>query len=66
MPWAFIQRIGIRKRKLTTTRSTLMRHDLSYRGRLRSSNARAKKIAQLRFRSCESHHSNVVTSFAFQ
>src|SRR6266516_1107980 len=39
MPWAFIQRIAIRKRKLTTTRSTLMRHSLSYRGWLRSSNA---------------------------
>ena len=39
MPWAFIQRIGIRKRKLTTTRSTLMRHTFSYRGRLKSSNA---------------------------
>jgi len=39
MPWAFRQRIAIRKRKLTTTRSTLMRHSLSYRGRLRSSNA---------------------------
>jgi hypothetical protein len=39
MPWAFIQRIAIGKRKLTTTRSTLMRHSLSYRGRLRSSNA---------------------------
>src|SRR5436309_7841425 len=38
MPWAFRQRIAIRKRKLTTTRSTLMRHILSYRGRLRSSN----------------------------
>ena len=39
MPWAFRQRIAIRKRKLTTTRSTLMRHSLSYRDRLRSSNA---------------------------
>jgi hypothetical protein len=39
MPWAFIQRIGIRKRKLTTTRSTLMRHSLWYCGRLESSNA---------------------------
>jgi hypothetical protein len=39
MPRAFIQRIGIRKRKLTTTRSTLMRHTLSYRCRLDSSNA---------------------------
>jgi hypothetical protein len=39
MPWAFRQRIAIRKRKLTTTRSTLMRHSLSYLGRLRSSNA---------------------------
>src|SRR5438046_9105809 len=39
MPWAFRQRIAIRKRKLTTTRSTLMRHILSYRGWLRSSNA---------------------------
>src|SRR5207244_10418552 len=39
MPRAFIQRIGIRKRKLTTTRSTFMRHSLSYRCRLRSSNA---------------------------
>src|SRR5204862_5314721 len=37
MPWAFIQRIAIRKRKLTTTRSTFMRHSFSYRGRLRSS-----------------------------
>src|SRR5439155_26043273 len=40
MPWAFRQRIAIRKRKLTTTRSTLMRHSLWYRGRLRSSNAK--------------------------
>jgi hypothetical protein len=39
MPRAFIQRIVIRKRKLTITRSTLMRHTLSYRGRLESSNA---------------------------
>jgi len=39
MPWAFIQRIGIRKRKLTTTRSTFMRHSLSYGCRLKSSNA---------------------------
>ena len=39
MPRAFIQRIAIRKRKLTITRSTLMRHSFSYRGRLRSSNA---------------------------
>jgi hypothetical protein len=39
MPRAFIQRIRVRKRKLTTTRSTLMRHALSYRGRLESSNA---------------------------
>src|SRR5882724_6970519 len=31
MPWAFIQRIAIRKRKLTTTRITLMCHSLSYR-----------------------------------
>jgi hypothetical protein len=38
MPWAFRQRIAIRKRKLTTTRSTLMRHSLSYRDRLKSSN----------------------------
>jgi hypothetical protein len=38
MPWAFRQRIAIRKRKLTTTRSTLMRHNLSYRDRLKSSN----------------------------
>src|SRR4029077_3991118 len=29
MPWAFVQRIAIRKRKLTTTRSTFMRHSLS-------------------------------------
>src|SRR5206468_7803738 len=39
MPWAFRQRIAIRKRKLTTTRSTLMRHTLSYRGWPESSNA---------------------------
>jgi hypothetical protein len=39
MPWAFRQRIAIRKRKLTTTRSTLMRHSLWYRDRLKSSNA---------------------------
>ena len=39
MPWALIQGIAIRKRKLTTTRSTLMRHILSYPGRLKSSNA---------------------------
>ena len=39
MPWAFIQRITVGKRKLTTTRSTLMRHSLSYGGRLESSNA---------------------------
>src|SRR5206468_4126003 len=39
MPWAFRQRIAVRKRKLTTTRSTLMRHSLSYRGSLKSSNA---------------------------
>jgi hypothetical protein len=38
MPRAFRQRIAIRKRKLTTTRSTLMRHSLSYRDWLRSSN----------------------------
>jgi hypothetical protein len=39
MPRAFRQRIGIRKRKLTTRRITLMRHSLSYRDRLQSSNA---------------------------
>ena len=39
MPRAFIQRIGIRKRKLTTTRSTFMRHSLSYGCQLKSSNA---------------------------
>jgi len=39
MPWAFRQRIAIRKRKLTNTRSTLMRHSLSYGSRLKSSNA---------------------------
>src|SRR5438132_4488100 len=39
VPWAFWQRIAVRKRKLATPRSTLMRHILSYRGRLRSSNA---------------------------
>jgi hypothetical protein len=39
MPWAFIQRITVRKRKFTTTRSTLMRHRLSYGGQLESSNA---------------------------
>ena len=39
MPRAFRQRITIRKRKLTTTRSTLMRHILSYRDWLTSSNA---------------------------
>jgi hypothetical protein len=44
MPWAFRQRIVIRKRKLTTRRSTLMRHTLSYRGQLKSSNA---KVAPL-------------------
>ena len=38
MPRAFIQRVGIRKRKLTTTRSTFMRHSLSYRCRSKSSN----------------------------
>jgi hypothetical protein len=39
MPWAFRQRIAIRKRKLTTTGSTLMRHSFSYRDWLKSSNA---------------------------
>src|SRR6266487_4291327 len=39
MPWAFRQRIAVRKRKLTTTRITFMRHTLSYRGRLTSSNS---------------------------
>jgi hypothetical protein len=39
MPRAFRQRIGIGKRKLTTRRSTLMRHSLWYRVRLTSSNA---------------------------
>src|SRR6266480_5044115 len=46
MPWAFIQRIAIRKRKLTTTRSTLMRHSFSYRGRLRSSNTEVAMSAR--------------------
>src|SRR5436305_1451562 len=45
MPWAFRQRIAVRKRKLTTSRSTLMRHSLSYRGRLRSSNAEVARRA---------------------
>ena len=40
MPRAFRQRIGIRKRKPTTRRITLMRHNLSYGGRLKSSNAK--------------------------
>jgi hypothetical protein len=39
MPWAFRQRIAIRKRKPTTGRSTLMCHTLSYRDWLKSSNA---------------------------
>jgi len=39
MPWAFIQRIAIRKRKLTIRGSTLMRHSLWYGDRLKSSNA---------------------------
>jgi hypothetical protein len=39
MPWAFRQRIRIRERKPTTRRSTLMCHTLSYRDRLKSSNA---------------------------
>jgi hypothetical protein len=39
MPRTFRQRIAIRKRKLTTSRSTLMRHSLSYRDWLKSSNA---------------------------
>src|SRR5205814_8079710 len=46
MPWAFRQRIAIRKRKLTTTRSTLMRHILSYRGQLRSSNAGLRSLGR--------------------
>src|SRR5207247_8103868 len=37
MPRAFIQRIGIRKRKLTTTRITFMRHSFSYRCQPKSS-----------------------------
>src|SRR6266705_330938 len=45
MTWAFRQRIAIRKRKLTTTRSTLMRHSLSYRDRLRSSNTVAAAVS---------------------
>jgi hypothetical protein len=45
MPRAFRQRIAIRKRKLTTTRSTLMRHNLSYRDRLTSSNAEVATCA---------------------
>ena len=44
MPRAFIQRIGIRKRKLTTTRSTLMRHTLSYGCQLKSSNAEVTAV----------------------
>src|SRR5882672_684264 len=38
MPRAFRQRIAIRKRKLTTTRSTLMRHSLSSAGISETSN----------------------------
>src|SRR6266487_5332424 len=45
MPWALRQRIAIRKRKLTTTRSTLMRHTLSYRDWLRSSNTVAAAVS---------------------
>src|SRR5205823_8715607 len=48
MPRAFIQRIGIRKRKLTTTRSTFMRHSFSYRCRLRSSNTEVAMSARCR------------------
>src|SRR5213595_4041182 len=44
IPWAFRQRIGVRKRKLTTTRSTLMRHNFSYRDRLKSSNAEVASL----------------------
>ena len=51
MPWAFIQRIGIRKRKLTTTRSTFMRHSLSYGCRLKSSNAEVATRATIISRS---------------
>src|SRR5437867_424513 len=39
MPWAFRQRIAVRKRKLTTRRRKLMRHTLWYRDWLKSSNA---------------------------
>ena len=39
VPCAFRQRIAVRKRKPTTGRSTLMRHTLSYRDLLKSSNA---------------------------
>jgi hypothetical protein len=48
MPRAFRQRIAIRKRKLTTTRSTLMRHSFSYRDRLRSSTAEVAMDARYR------------------
>ena len=40
VPWAFRQRIRIRKRKLTTRRRTFMRHTLSYRDPLKSSNTK--------------------------
>ncbi len=48
MPRALRQRIAIRKRKLTTTRSTLMRHSLWYRDRLRASNAEVAMGARCR------------------
>jgi hypothetical protein len=48
LPWAFIQRIAIRKRKLTIRGSTLMRHSLSYRGQPTSSNAEVATRASYR------------------
>jgi hypothetical protein len=54
VPWTFVQRIFIRKRKLTTSCTTLMRHSLSYRDWLGSSNAevapRATSLSTVRAR----------------
>jgi hypothetical protein len=58
MPRAFIQRIVIRKRKLTITRSTLMRHTLSYRGRLESSNAVVMAVSAAELKTCRSNQSS--------
>ena len=58
MPWTFIQRIAVRKRKLTIRRSTFMRHTLSYRDWLGSSNTVVAAVSAAELKRCRANRSS--------